>query len=74
MRATMGAMLEVVGPMTEATLNAQMVMAAKPETAERLATFKKNLLNALTAKGFTRAEALQIVIATNPPSATVAAK
>ena len=74
MRATMGAMVEAVGPMTEAALNAQMVVAAKPETAERIAAFKRHLFNALTAKGFTQDQALQIVISTQPPSASIATK
>ena len=74
LRATMGAMVDIAGPMTEAAMNAQMSIAAKPETAERLATFKRNLFNALTAKGFTQAQALQIVIATNPPAASVPTK
>lgn len=74
MRATMGAMVEAVGPMTESVLNAQMVVAAKAETAERIATFKRNLFNALTAKGFTQDQALQIVISTQPPSASVTTK
>lgn len=74
MRATMGTMVEIMGPMTEAALNAQITIAAKPETAERLAVFKKNLFDALVKKGFTQSQALQIVIATNPPTASMAAK
>lgn len=74
MRATMGTMVEIMGPMTEAALNAQITVAAKPETAERLAAFKKNLFDALVKKGFTQSQALQIVIATNPPAASMAAK
>jgi hypothetical protein len=74
MRATMNAMLDIAGPITEATINAQMVTAAKPETAERLASFKKNLYDALVKKGFTASQALQIVVAANPPSASIATK
>jgi hypothetical protein len=74
MKATMGAMLDVVGPMTEASINAQTMIAAKPETAERVASFKRNLYDALLKKGFNAEQALQIVIATNPPAASVATK
>ena len=74
MKAAMGAMLDVVGPMTEAAVNAQTATAAKPETAERLASFKKNLYDALVKKGFTASQALQITVATNPPSASIASK
>ncbi|MCP5270130.1 MAG: hypothetical protein H6932_02755 [Burkholderiaceae bacterium] len=74
MQATMGAMVSVMGPMTEAVLEAQMAHAAKPETAERLAAFKKNLYDALLKSGFNGQDAMQIVIATQPPSATPAAK
>ena len=74
MKATMGAMLDIAGPMTEASINAQTMTAAKPETAERVASFKKNLYDALLKKGFTAAQALQIAVATNPPSASVATK
>jgi len=74
MQATMGAMVSVMGPMTEAVIEAQLNVAARPETADRLAQFKKNLYDSLVKKGFTPADALQITIASNPPSATPAAK
>jgi cytochrome c556 len=41
MQATMGAMVSVMGPMTEAVLEAQLNSAAKPETAERIATSRR---------------------------------
>jgi transposase len=74
MQATMDAMLASVKPMVEATIEAQLAIAAKPETAERLASFKKNLYDALLRKGFTDQQALQIVIATSPPAAVPATK
>jgi hypothetical protein len=74
MQATMGAMVSVMGPMTEAVLEAQLNVAARLETADRLAQFKKNLYDSLVKKGFTPADALQITMASNPPSATPAAK
>jgi hypothetical protein len=74
MQATMGAMVSVMGPMTDAVIEAQLNAAARPETAERIAAFKKNLYDALLKKGFTPAQALQIVLSTAPPSATPSTK
>ena len=74
MQATMGAMVSVMGPMTEAVIEAQLNSAAKPETAERIAAFKRNLYEALLKKGFNGQDAMHIVIATSLPSASPAAK
>ena len=70
MQASVSAILAAMGPMTEAVIESQLKLAANPETAERLAAFKRNLFEALIKKGFTAQEALQIVIATSPPSAS----
>lgn len=51
----------------EAQLNAQLRTAERPETAERIASFKKNLFDALRKKGFTAEQSLQIVVATPVP-------
>jgi hypothetical protein len=74
MQASMGAMVSVMGPMTEAMIEAQLATAAKPETAERVATFKKNLYDALIKKGFKPQDALQMVISTSMPGAMPGAK
>ena len=74
MQATMGAMVSVMGPMTEAVIEAQLNAAAKPETAERIAAFKRNLYEALLKKGFNGLDAMHIVVATPMPSASPAAK
>ncbi len=74
MQATMGAMVSVMGPMTEAVIDAQLNLAARPETATRIATFKRNLFDALVKQGFKEDQALQIVIATSPPSASPSTK
>ena len=74
MQATMGAMVSVMGPMTEAVIEAQLNEAAKPETATRLAAFKRNLFQALLKQGFTEPQALQITISTPAPSATPTGK
>lgn len=52
----------------EAQLNSQLKTAERPETAERIASFKKNLFDALRRKGFTAEQSLQIVLATPLPA------
>jgi hypothetical protein len=51
----------------DAQLNAELKLAERPETAERIASFKKNLFDALRKKGFTADESLKIVLATPVP-------
>ena len=68
MQATSGAMTP------DALIESQLKVAEKPETARRLAVFKKNLLDALIAQGFNRPEAFSIMLATPPPSASTVAK
>jgi hypothetical protein len=74
MQAPMGAMLSVIGPLTEAVIEVQLNTAAKVETAEKFAHFKRNLHEALLKKGFNGIDAIQIVIFTSMPSATPTAK
>ncbi len=74
MQATMGAMVSVMGPMTDAVIEAQLNSAAKPETAERIASFKRNLYEALLKKGFNGVDAMHIVVSTPLPSASPSAK
>jgi len=74
MDATMGAMVPLMGRMTEVMIEAQLKIAGRPETAERLATFKKNLFDALIKKGFTAEQALQITLATAIPAAAPSGK
>ncbi|MBV8125805.1 MAG: hypothetical protein JOY60_09700 [Burkholderiaceae bacterium] len=70
MTAAMGAMVPMMEQMTLATVEAQLKIAERPETAARIAAFKKNLFNALVKQGFTHEQALQITLATAPPSVT----
>jgi hypothetical protein len=70
MDAAMGSMVPMMGRMTEVTIEAQLKLAAMPETAERIAAFKKNLFDQLQKKGFTPAQALQITLSTPLPSAS----
>ncbi|MGZ5181640.1 MAG: hypothetical protein ACXWC6_17560 [Ramlibacter sp.] len=67
MQASMSAMVQSMGPMADAVIEAQLNAAARPEAAERLATFKRNLYDALLRKGFTAQQALEIVVATGVP-------
>ena len=68
MEAAMGSMVPMMGKMTEVTIEAQLKLAVMPETAERIATFKRNLFEQLQKKGFTPAQAMQITLATPVPS------
>jgi hypothetical protein len=70
MDSALGAMGPVMGRMAEAMIEAQLKIAEKPETADSIATFKKNLYDALVKKGFKPGDALQIVLATGLPSAS----
>ena len=58
----------------ETQLNAQLKMAERPETAERIATFKKNLFDALRRKGFTADQSFQIMASTPLPSVALGPK
>ena len=69
MEASFGAMVPVMGAMTETMIDAQLKVAAKPETAERIAHFKKNLYKALVKEGFTKKEAMEIMQNTAVPAA-----
>ncbi len=74
MQTTMGVMVSVMGPMTAAVIEAQLATAAKPETAARIASFKRNLYQALVQSGFNEPDAMRIVVATPLPSASPALK
>jgi hypothetical protein len=64
-------MQQAMGPMMQqmatAMLEGTLVTMAKPENAERLADFTRHYYDALIKRGFTKEEALQIVIATRFP-------
>lgn len=75
-RPSPGEMLQVTDATLERTIEtqiaAQLKVAERPETAERVASFKKNLFDALRKKGFTAEQSLQIVIATPMPALAAA--
>lgn len=64
----MDAMMPMMGQMMMVMMKAMLDVAALPETADKMATFSKNFFDALMAKGFTRDEALRIVMATGLPT------
>lgn len=74
MAQMMEPMLPMMSRMMEATIEGQLKAAEKPETAKRIARFKRQLYEALLSQGFAKDEALQLVIHTPPPSAPMASK
>ena len=58
----------MMGQMMEVMIEGMFTIMAKPENAERLATFTKNYYDALIAKGFSKEDALEIVTMTGMPS------
>lgn len=68
MQGPAGAAAPTVAQVTDAMIESQLRAAENPETARRLAVFKKNLYDALQAQGFGKQDALSIVLATPPPS------
>lgn len=69
-----GAMAPAMEQMTDAMIESQLKAAERPETARRIAAFKKNLYDALQAQGFTKVEAMAITQATSPPSGSSGAR
>lgn len=67
--ATASQMASSVSETTAAVLDVQIRVAARPETAEAIAAFKKNLYEALLKQGFNGQDAIAITLATPPPSA-----
>ena len=71
--AMMGPMMQQMAPMmaqmAALTLEGTLAALAKPENAERLADFTKNYYDALVRHGFTKEQALQIVMAVGIPHA-----
>ena len=74
MESSMGAMAPMMGKMAEATIEAQLSAAEKPETARRIAQFKKNLYDALVQQGFSKDRAFAIVLSTPLPGAGAASR
>ncbi len=62
--AALASLAPLVSKTTEELVEAQLKIAERPETAERIATFKKNFFDALRRKGFTVEQAMQLTVAT----------
>jgi hypothetical protein len=67
MHKAMEAMGPMMGQMMSSMLDGMLVVLAKPETAQRTATFSRNYYDALIAKGFSNEDALRIVMAHGIP-------
>jgi hypothetical protein len=74
----MESMVDMVGPMMgkmmQAMITAQLDVLSQPDTATKMATYVKNLHDALIAKGFNADQAMRIVTSLPLPSASPAAK
>jgi hypothetical protein len=60
-------MSPMIGQMMQAMLRSTLAALTEPEVADQMATFSRNYFDALVAKGFTRDEALRIVLAHGIP-------
>jgi hypothetical protein len=60
-------MAPMMQQMATAMLEGTLITMAKPENADRLADFTRHYYDALIKRGFTKDEALQIVVATGFP-------
>lgn len=69
MSTVMEAMTPMYGRMAEGMMEASLNVLARPETAERMATFTKDYYDALVAKGFSDKDALKIVVSAGVPRA-----
>jgi hypothetical protein len=74
MDASVVSMLPMMARISEVQMETQLKFAERPETAERIASFKKNLFDALRKKGFTAEQSLQILNATAMPVAPASVK
>jgi hypothetical protein len=72
--ASVVSMLPTLARVDEMHIETQLRVAERPETAERIATFKKNLFDALRKKGFTAEQSLQILNSTALPAAPASGK
>ena len=67
MQQQMEMMGPMMGQMMQSMMQSLLAILAKPETAERMATFSRNYYDALVAKGFTKDDAIKIVMAHGIP-------
>ncbi len=67
MQDVFSAMGPAMGSMMEGMMSSMFSVLAKPEIAEQLATFTKNYYDALIKKGFSKEEAMRIIISVGMP-------
>jgi len=72
MESTSNAMVPSAARTADAVLDAELKFAERPETAVRVASFKRNLYEALQKKGFSAEQAMQIMLHTPLPSSAAA--
>ena len=60
-------MSPMIAQMTQAMLRSTLAALADPQVVDQMATFTRTYFDALVAKGFTREEALRIVLAHGIP-------
>ena len=70
MESSSNAMVPSAARTADAVLDAELKFAERPDTALRVASFKRNLYEALVKKGFSAEQAMQIVLNTPLPSST----
>ena len=68
MQGPFDAMMPMMGNMVQALTQSSMAALAEPKTAEHLAKFIRNYHQALVAEGFTREEAMRIVVSIGFPA------
>jgi len=66
-----GVMVPIAEKMTDAIIDSSLKTSEKPEAANRIAAFKKNLYDALIRQGFSKGDAFQIVVNTPLPVASL---
>lgn len=71
MESSSNAMVPSAARTADAVLDAELKLAERPDTALRVASFKRNLYEALLKKGFSAEQSMQIVLHTPLPSSAV---
>lgn len=74
MESSSNAMVPAAARTADAVLDAELKFAERPDTAARVASFKRNLYEALQKKGFSAEQAMQIVLHTPLPSSSSGAR
>lgn len=68
MQAQMQMMVPMFAQMTRAAMDAQFDVLSQPATAQKLATYSRNLYEALLAKGFNGEDAMRLTVSIGIPA------